>query len=103
MRNPLLVFIGLVAVLIVAASTAQSYFRQPPAPPPAAPHYVNRQPFTSNPNPPADPDRAPAATAARAAHRGTLTGGFAAFDHPWPAMCSPEQGATLTAALRTYY
>jgi hypothetical protein len=50
MRYPVLTLAGLLVVLIAAGSTAQSYFKQPPAPP-AVPYYVNGQPLMSDPNP----------------------------------------------------
>src|SRR5258708_9549538 len=99
MRNPLLALAGLVAVLVVVASTAQSYFRQPP-PPPASPYYVDGQPMMSNPNP---PDRNPEEKAARAAHHAAVNGVYAAFDHPWPAMCTPERHTAFVKALNAYY
>lgn len=97
MRILVLAFAGL-----IVAYAAPSAFRRSPAPPlpQPAPYYVNGQPFMSNPNP---PDSGPEEKTARAAHRAALDGVYAAFGHPWPAMCTPERRAALVAALNTYY
>jgi hypothetical protein len=95
MRSLLLALAGLIAI----ASTAQSSVRQPATPPPA-PHYVNGQPLMSDPNP---ADSRPEEKAARAAHRTALDGVYAAFGHPWPAMCTPERHTALVGALNAYY
>lgn len=55
----------------------------------------------SNPNPPVD--SGPEEKAARAAHQEALDGVYAAFGHPWPAMCTPERRVALVKALNAYY
>ena len=88
MRTRLFVFTGL-----IVAYLAPDYFRRAPTPPsePPARYYVNGQPVLDDPNPAADPDRGPEEKAARTAHRAALNGLYAAFDHPWSAMCALEQ------------
>src|ERR1041384_8149081 len=97
MRILLLVFVGLIGAAILPGK-----FRKPSEPTPG-PYYVNGQPVLSDPTPPADLDRTPDEKAARAAHRTALDNMYAAFDHPWSAMCAAEQRVALVTALNGYY
>jgi len=89
---------------LIVIPFAPGYVRQASAQPSQSPtpYYVNGQPALSDPNP-QDLDRTPAEKAARAAHRAALDTLYAAFDHPWSAMCALEQRIGLVKALNVYY
>ena len=99
MRIFLFAFTGL-----IGAAIAPGYFRGPAAPQAQPrPYYLEGQPMLNDPNPPADTGRGPQEKAALAAHRVVLDGVYAAFDHPWSAMCALEQRIAVVRTLNDYY